>query len=46
MRPAMTGTLLEFTSEGLKFVTTDGHRLVRLIYKNVKSGIRRTVYCS
>ena len=38
MRPAMTGTLLEFTSEGLKFVTTDGHRLVRLIYKNVKSG--------
>lgn len=38
MRPAMTGTLLEFTSEGLKFVTTDGHRLVRLVYKNVKSG--------
>ena len=38
MRPAMTGTLLEFTSEGLKFVTTDGHRLVRLIYKNIKSG--------
>ena len=37
MRPAMTGTLFEFTSEGLKFVTTDGHRLVRLIYKNVKS---------
>jgi DNA polymerase-3 subunit beta len=34
----MTGTLLEFTSEGLKFVTTDGHRLVRLVYKNVKSG--------
>ena len=38
MRPAMTGTLLEFTSEGLKFVTTDGHRLVRLIYNDVKSG--------
>jgi DNA polymerase-3 subunit beta len=38
MRPAMTGTLLEFTSDGLKFVTTDGHRLVRLLYKNVKSG--------
>ena len=38
MRPAMTGTLLEFTSEGLKFVTTDGHRLVRLVYKNFKSG--------
>jgi len=38
MRPAMTGTLLEFTSDGLKFVTTDGHRLVRLVYKNVKTG--------
>ena len=38
MRPAMTGTLFEFTSDGLKFVTTDGHRLVRLIYKNIKSG--------
>lgn len=38
MRPAMTGTLFEFTSEGLKFVTTDGHRLVRLIYRNVKGG--------
>ena len=38
MRPAMTGTLLEFTPEGLKFVATDGHRLVRLIYKNFKSG--------
>jgi len=37
MRPAMTGTLLEFTSEGLRFVTTDGHRLVRLIYKNIKT---------
>ena len=36
MRPAMTGTLFEFTAEGLKFVTTDGHRLVRLIYRNVK----------
>lgn len=37
MRPAMTGTLLEFASEGLRFVTTDGHRLVRLIYKNIKT---------
>ena len=38
MRPAMTGTLLEFTSDGLRFVTTDGHRLVRFIYKNIKTG--------
>lgn len=35
MRPAMTGTLFEFTPEGLKFVTTDGHRLVRYIYKKI-----------
>jgi DNA polymerase-3 subunit beta len=38
MRPAMTGTLLEFTPEGLRFITTDGHRLVRFINKNVKTG--------
>jgi DNA polymerase-3 subunit beta len=38
MRPAMTGTLFEFTPEGLRFVTTDGHRLVRLIYTNIKTG--------
>jgi len=37
MRPAMTGTLLEFSSDGLKFVTTDGHRLVKFINKNIKS---------
>jgi DNA polymerase-3 subunit beta len=36
MRPAMTGTLLEFSDEGLKFVTTDGHRLVKYIYKGIK----------
>ena len=37
MRPAMTGTLFEFTQEGLRFVTTDGHRLVKLLNKNIKS---------
>lgn len=37
MRPAMTGTLLEFSEEGLRFVTTDGHRLVKLVNKNIKS---------
>ncbi len=35
MRPAMTGTLLEFTEEGIRFVTTDGHRLVNLLNKKV-----------
>jgi len=37
MRPAMTGTLLEFTEEGLKFVTTDGHRLVKYLNKTITS---------
>jgi DNA polymerase III subunit beta len=33
MRPAMTGTLLEFSEEGLRFVATDGHRLVKYVNK-------------
>lgn len=37
MRPAMTGLLLEFTTEALNFVSTDGHRLVRYSHKNFKS---------
>ena len=37
MRPAMTGTLFEFTGEGLRFVTTDGHRLVKYINKKISS---------
>ncbi len=37
MRPAMMGTLFEFNDNGLRFVTTDGHRLVNLLYKNIKS---------
>jgi len=37
MRPAMTGTLLEFSEDGLRFVATDGHRLVKYINKNIKS---------
>jgi DNA polymerase-3 subunit beta len=39
MRPAMTGTLFEFTPEGLRFVTTDGHRLVKFIRKDIKTGV-------
>ncbi|MCK7527198.1 MAG: hypothetical protein MZV64_61125 [Ignavibacteriales bacterium] len=31
MRPAMTGTLFEFSTDGLRFVTTDGHRLVKYV---------------
>ena len=37
MRPAMTGTLIEFTGEGIRFVTTDGHRLVKYINKTITS---------
>lgn len=40
MRPAMMGTLLDFSQEGLRFVTTDGHRLVNLLRKNIKSSIK------
>jgi DNA polymerase-3 subunit beta len=36
MRPAMMGTLFEFTEDGLRFVATDGHRLVNLLNKNIK----------
>ena len=35
MRPAMMGTFLEFNNDGLRFVATDGHRLVNLFKKNV-----------
>lgn len=41
MRPAMMGTLLEFNEEGLRLVTTDGHRLVNLLKKNINSGINQ-----
>jgi DNA polymerase-3 subunit beta len=37
MRPAMTGTLVEFAKEGLRFVATDGHRLVKFINKSFTS---------
>ena len=36
MRPAMTGTLFDFSENGLRFVTTDGHRLVKYVNRNVK----------
>ncbi len=37
MRPAMTGTLFEFSDEGLRFVATDGHRLVKYVNKNIRT---------
>ncbi|MCC6549533.1 MAG: DNA polymerase III subunit beta [Ignavibacteriaceae bacterium] len=35
LRPAMSGTLLELSHEGLRFVTTSGHILVRYINRTV-----------
>ena len=37
MRPAMMGTFLLFESEGMRLVTTDGHRLVNQLKKNIKA---------
>ncbi|MBN1301667.1 MAG: DNA polymerase III subunit beta [Melioribacteraceae bacterium] len=39
MRPAMMGTLFEFGEDGLRFVSTDGHRLVNMLNKKITSGI-------
>lgn len=39
MRPAMTGILLDFCDEGLFFVSTDGHRLVKYLNKNINSDL-------
>ncbi len=38
MRPAMTGTLFEFSEDGLRFVATDGHRLVKFVNKSIMPG--------
>jgi DNA polymerase-3 subunit beta len=40
MRPAMTGTLVEFAKEGLRFVATDGHRLVKFINKSFSTDLQ------
>lgn len=40
MRPAMMGTLFEFEEEGLRFVTTDGHRLSNLLMKNINPDLK------
>ena len=39
MRPAMMGTLFDFEENGLRFVTTDGHRLANLLSKNIKHDV-------
>ena len=41
MRPAMMGTLFEFGDDGLRLVTTDGHRLVNMLNKNIKAAFNQ-----
>jgi len=38
MRLSMMGTLYEFTEDGVTFVATDGHRLVKIVKKNIVTG--------
>ncbi|MFA6540038.1 MAG: DNA polymerase III subunit beta [Bacteroidota bacterium] len=38
LRPSMMGVLLQFTKNEIRAVATDGHRLVRIINKNVGGG--------
>lgn len=38
LRPVMGGVYLDFTGESLVFAATDGHRLVRKTYPDVKRG--------
>jgi DNA polymerase-3 subunit beta len=37
LRPAMTGVLFQVSPEGVTFVSTDAHKLVKLSYSDVKS---------
>ncbi|MFC2139018.1 DNA polymerase III subunit beta [Bacteroidota bacterium] len=39
MRPAMMGTLFELVDEGIRFVTTDGHRLVNFLKTNISPNV-------
>ena len=39
MRPAMMGTLFEFSDDGMRFVATDGHRLVNFLKQSISANI-------
>ncbi|RMD50683.1 MAG: DNA polymerase III subunit beta [Ignavibacteria bacterium] len=39
IRPAMMGTLFDFADDGVRFVATDGHKLVNLLNKNISHSI-------
>ena len=38
LRPAMTGMLWEFNADNLTFVSTDAHKLVRYVRKDIQGG--------
>lgn len=43
LRPVMNGILFESSPEGITFVATDGHKMMRRIYKEVKSEERSSI---
>jgi DNA polymerase-3 subunit beta len=43
LRPALTGAFLTVADNNLEMVTTDGHRLVRIIEKNIETDIAKSV---
>lgn len=40
LRPAMTGVLVELDTDKIRFVATDGHRLLRYTRSDVQAGVR------
>lgn len=40
LRPVMNGIYFDASPEGITFVATDGHRMIRRTYKNVNSEVR------
>ncbi len=40
VRPAMSGILLDFADDGLRFVATDGHKLVKYVNKTYQTDFR------
>lgn len=44
IRPAMMGTLFEFSKEGVRFVATDGHKLVNLLNKKISHELEEQQY--
>lgn len=43
LRPAMTGVLFQFQGNALTVVSTDGHRLVKIIYSGAGSKVKKDI---